>query len=43
MNTISEIYNSAHTILVLSDILPNVYFSTNIKRNYLPIKMLNKA
>ena len=40
MSTISETYNCAHNILELPDILPNVYFTTNMKRNYLLIKML---
>ena len=41
MSTISETYNYAHNILELAGILPNVYFTTNMKRNYLLIKMLN--
>ena len=41
MSTISENYNYAHNILELAGILPNAYFTTNMKRNYLLIKMLN--
>ena len=43
MGTISEIYNCADKILELADILPKVYFTTNMKRNYLLIKMLNTS
>ena len=43
MSTISETYNYAHNILELADVLPNVYFTTNMKRNYLLIKMLNTS
>ena len=43
MSAISEPYNCADNILELSDILPNVYFTTNMKRNYLQIKMLNTS
>ena len=43
MSTISETYNCAHNILELADILPYAYFTTNMKRNYLLIKMLNKS
>ena len=39
----SETYNRAHNILELADMLPNVYFATNMKRNYLLIKMLNTS
>ena len=42
MSTISETYNCAHSILELADILLYVYFTTNMKRNYLLVKMLNK-
>ena len=31
MSTISKTYNCAHNILELADILPNVYFTTNMK------------
>ena len=43
MSTISETYNYAHNILELADVLPNVYFTTNMKRNYLLIKILNTS
>ena len=35
MRTISQTYNYAHNILELTDILPYIYFTTNMKRNYL--------
>ena len=41
MSPISETYNCAHDILELADILPYVYFATNMKRNYLLTKILN--
>ena len=41
MSTISETYNCTHIILELADILSYFYFTTNIKRNYLVVKMLN--
>ena len=31
MSTTSETYNCAHNILELADILPYVYFATNMK------------
>ena len=43
MSTISETYNCADNILELVDILPYVYFTTNMKRNYLLVKMLNAS
>ena len=43
MSTISETYNYAHNILKLADILPYVYFTKNMKQNYLLIKMLNTS
>ena len=43
MSTISETYNCAHNVLDPADILPYVYFATNMKWNYLLIKMLNTS
>ena len=43
MRTISQTYNYAHNILKLADILLYVYFTTNMKQNYLLIKMLNTS
>ena len=43
MSTISETYNCGHNILELADILPNVYFTANMKWIYLLIKMLNTS
>ena len=43
MSTICETYDCAHSILELADILLYVYFTTNMKRNYLLVKMLNKS
>ena len=43
MITIYETYNCPHNILKLADILPIVYFTTNMKRNYLQIKMLHTS
>ena len=43
MSTISETYNCVDNILELADILPKVHFTTNMKRNYLLIKMLNTS
>ena len=43
MITVSKTYNCGHNVLELADILPNVYFTTNMKRNYLPIKILNTS
>ena len=40
MSAISETYNCAHNILELTDILPYAYFTTNMKQDYLLIKML---